>query len=265
MAGLALLFLLAVHSILEAKTPGTTYCYVGVCHRVLTLEETAAQVGARSAVMASYYDVPWRDPFNPSLYTSSGELFRAGSDDSAASPIYPDGTRLLVWEPLTGGAAVVRVNNAGPYYTDRLLDLSRGAADKLGLATRGVGRVEVSVLSAPHPHEAAFVAGRVYEPVPGYIGSFASMSDAHLAWTGMPAARNLIEQAGTAHEYEGSARKAQPIVGRIVVIPSNGRTNRSVRGTRVVLLPVKQRRMAVMRAAVAKRSATSKKQASNRR
>jgi hypothetical protein len=28
-----------------AKTPGSTYCYFGVCHRVKTIEETRALIG----------------------------------------------------------------------------------------------------------------------------------------------------------------------------------------------------------------------------
>ena len=39
----------------NAKTPGKTYCYNRVCHRVLTLAETRRAVGKRRSVVASYY------------------------------------------------------------------------------------------------------------------------------------------------------------------------------------------------------------------
>lgn len=249
-----------------AKTPGTTYCYLGACHRVLTLEETARAVGSVTTVVASHYDVPWRDPFNPSLFTSSGEMFRAEADDSAASPIYPDGTRLLVWEPVTGGAAVVRVNNAGPYFTDRMLDLSRGAADKLGLARRGVGRVDVLVLSAPEPGEATYVAGRVYDPVPGYLGTFSTISDAEKAWRETPHARGQLASSAPGRSEERAAAVVLPLTGRVVVIPGKAAARAgSARGTRVVLLPVKLRRQPVLRVAAAKKAAASRRLASNKR
>ena len=40
----------------EAKTPGSTYCYYGVCHRVKTIDETQALVGVEESITASHYD-----------------------------------------------------------------------------------------------------------------------------------------------------------------------------------------------------------------
>lgn len=239
-----------------AKTPGTTYCYIGVCHRVLTLEETAAAIGIPDVLVASHYDAPWRDPFNRSMITSSGELFRPEADDTAASPIYPDGTRLLVWEPTGGAALVIRINNAGPYYSNRLLDLSRGAAERLGLASRGVGRVEVMVLSAPRPREARYVAGRVYASVPGFIGRFDSLAKAHDGWREMaggepdeaPVVRTALALPDSAAE-----RRVVIIPGR----PGAGRAVRRGRG-RVTLLPVAQRRPMLLRVLAVRRGAISR-------
>lgn len=159
----------------EAKTPGQTYCFLGVCHRVKTLAETRALVGKTHVVHASYYFEAGRDRFNPSNITSSGEYFRASRPDNAASPILPNGTKLLVWHPLTKQAVVVRINNAGPYWGRRTLDLSRGAAERLGMAASGVGTVMTRVLQAPTPLEATYRRGRTYTPVPGHLGHFASL------------------------------------------------------------------------------------------
>ncbi|MEE8579636.1 MAG: septal ring lytic transglycosylase RlpA family protein, partial [Hyphomicrobium sp.] len=108
----------------EAKTPGSTYCYHGICHRVKTIEETRSLVGLQQSIEASHYDDCTRDRYNPCGLTSSGERFRPDRPDNTASPIYPDGTTLLVWNPETKHALVVRVNNAGPYHGNRKLDLS---------------------------------------------------------------------------------------------------------------------------------------------
>jgi rare lipoprotein A len=160
----------------DAKTPGATYCFLGVCHRVLTLEETRAAIGKPSFVIASFYDSPDKDRFNPSMVTSSGEIFRPGEHDSAASPNLPDGTIIAVFAPATGRGAIVRINNAGPYWGGRRLDLSRGLAERLGVAGRGIGVVAIDVLSVPTPAEATYVYARRYAAVPGYVGEVADLA-----------------------------------------------------------------------------------------
>lgn len=162
----------------EAKTPGSTYCYYGVCHRVKTIDETKALVGVEETITASHYDDCKHDRYNPCGLTSSGERFYADRPDNTASPIYPDGTMLLVWSSDTGRALVVRVNNAGPYWGDRTLDLSRAAADKLGFEGSGIGKLQVRVVKAPEPEEAVYVENRTYPLVPGDIGRYSSLDAA---------------------------------------------------------------------------------------
>ena len=126
-----------------AKTPGKTYCFLGVCHRVKSLAETQALIGKTETMQASFYDDAKVDRFNPSNITSSGEYFQASRPDNAASPVLPDGTKVMVWSPTTKRAAILRINNAGPYWGQRKIDLSRGAADKLGFSRSGVATVQV--------------------------------------------------------------------------------------------------------------------------
>ncbi len=162
----------------EAKSPGETYCFYGTCHRVKSLEETQALVGMEETIEASFYDSCARDSYNPCGLTSSGEVFRPDDPDNAASPVYPDGTKLLVWSPDTQQAVVLRVNNAGPYWGGRKLDVSRGTAEKLGFLAQGVTTVRVRVLEAPDSEDATYQKERTYEPVAGYLGRFASPEDA---------------------------------------------------------------------------------------
>lgn len=162
----------------EAKTPGKSYCFYGKCHRVRTVAETEALVGKDEIISASHYDSCKRDRYNPCGLTSSGAAFDSEAPDNAASPVYPDGTTLLVRSPATGVALVLRVNNAGPYWGDRKLDVSRKAAEVLGFAGQGVAKLEVRVIDAPSLAEATYVRNRVYDPVPGYVGEFASLDDA---------------------------------------------------------------------------------------
>jgi len=164
-----------------AKTPGETHCYGGWCHRVSTLEEMQSLVGHRGILKASYYDDCRVDRFNTCGLTSSGAVFRPDLADNAASPIFPDGTVLLAFNPKTQKAAVLRINSTGPYRGDRTLDVSRATAERLGFRHSGVAELMVTVIKAPDPEESSYRKHRQYPPVPGYMGAFSSFDSAHEA------------------------------------------------------------------------------------
>ncbi len=133
----------------EAKTPGKTYCYNTVCHRVKTLDEMDKLVGHEEVVVSSYYDDCKVDKFNPCTRLSSGEEHRPDLPDNAASPVYPNGTILLLENPTTNVQLLVRVNNSGPYRKGRMLDVSRAAAEELGFKKKGVAKIKLTVISGP--------------------------------------------------------------------------------------------------------------------
>lgn len=135
----SMLICVSTHSAtLNAKQPGSTYCFNQVCHRVMTVTEVEARLWKEERVQASFYDDCKVDPGNPCGATSSGETFRPERADNAASPIYPNGTRVLVTNPDTGRGLLLHINNSGPYHGTRTLDVSRAAAEQLGFAYAGV-------------------------------------------------------------------------------------------------------------------------------
>jgi rare lipoprotein A len=64
--------------------------------------------------------------------------------DTVAHKSLPLGTRLNVTNPKTGATVQVQVTDRGPYVAGRSLDLSYGAARKLGVVESGVARVVVN-------------------------------------------------------------------------------------------------------------------------
>lgn len=90
--------------------------------------------------VASYYS----DQFN-GRRTANGERFN-NSAMTAAHRSLPFGTLIEVTNVRNGKKVVVRVNDRGPYAHARVLDLSKSAAQQLGMHHSGVAQVKVSVL-----------------------------------------------------------------------------------------------------------------------
>lgn len=74
--------------------------------------------------------------------TSSGEIFNKYKF-TAASRDYPFGTYLLVRNLHNGEDVVVVVTDRGPVKKSRIIDLSKSAAERLGMLRQGVARVQV--------------------------------------------------------------------------------------------------------------------------
>jgi len=78
--------------------------------------------------------------------TASGERFDMNSL-TAAHRSLPFGTRLLVTNLGNDKSVEVRVNDRGPHTRGRLIDLSRQAAQQLGMLGAGVAQVRVQALN----------------------------------------------------------------------------------------------------------------------
>lgn len=74
--------------------------------------------------------------------TASGERFDS-TRATAAHPTLPLGTEATVTHLETGKQVEVEINDRGPYARGRDLDLSRKAAEKIGLGKDGIAPVEI--------------------------------------------------------------------------------------------------------------------------
>lgn len=77
--------------------------------------------------------------------TTSGEIYNK-NELTAAHPSLPFDTLARVTYLRTGKDVVVRINDRGPHIRGRIIDLSRAAAEEIGLRPYGIGRVQVEVL-----------------------------------------------------------------------------------------------------------------------
>ena len=80
----------------------------------------------------------WYGPGFHNRLTANGERYNMNAM-TAAHRTLPFGTMVLVKNTATGEVVTVRINDRGPYVKGRIIDLSRAAAQKLGIS--GVQRV----------------------------------------------------------------------------------------------------------------------------
>lgn len=79
--------------------------------------------------------------------TASGERFNM-HDLTAAHTTLPMNTQVRVCNRNNGKSVVVRINDRGPFAKNRVIDVSRRAAEELGMIGSGTAPVEVTVLNA---------------------------------------------------------------------------------------------------------------------
>jgi rare lipoprotein A len=77
--------------------------------------------------------------------TASGEIYNMYSS-TAAHKTLPFGTTLKITHPESGRSVVVKITDRGPFIAGRDIDLSYGAAKKIGMVREGTARVMVDFL-----------------------------------------------------------------------------------------------------------------------
>lgn len=74
--------------------------------------------------------------------TASGATFHQRKL-TAAHKTLPFGTKVKVVNLTNGKSVKVRINDRGPFVQGRIIDLSKKAADKIGMTQKGVQEVEI--------------------------------------------------------------------------------------------------------------------------
>lgn len=110
------------------------WAVAGIGAYLLYSSKSEAQSGDFSTGGVSFYG----PGFNGKL-TASGETFDQNAM-TAAHKTLPFGTMVQVTDLDTGNSVQVRINDRGPFVANRILDLSVGAATKLGIVQKGVAR-----------------------------------------------------------------------------------------------------------------------------
>lgn len=105
-------------------------------------------------VAGPYYQTgiaSWYGPGFNGRHTANGEIYNMNGI-SAAHKTLPFGTIVQVVDLQTGRSVVVRINDRGPYVKGRIIDLSKGAAEALGIIGKGIAEVGLRILRWPQGH-----------------------------------------------------------------------------------------------------------------
>jgi rare lipoprotein A len=100
----------------------------------------AGPAGWSQTGVASWYGEPFHG-----RRTASGETYDM-RQLTAAHPSLPFGTHVRVHNLDTGRDVDVRINDRGPFAKQRIIDVSRRAAEQIGMIGPGTARVRITVI-----------------------------------------------------------------------------------------------------------------------
>lgn len=143
-----------------------TYVVDGRTYHTLTTSDGFVQRG-----IASWYGRKFHG-----RRTSSGETYDMFAITAAHRQL-PLPTYARVTNLGNGRSIIVRVNDRGPFHSNRIIDLSYGAAKRLGILAEGTGLVEVRAID---PRGPASASRSTIERVNIYlqVGAFADLQNA---------------------------------------------------------------------------------------
>lgn len=113
-----------------------------VVEKLNTVASTAVRKFSQTGV-ASWYGRQFHG-----RKTASGETFDMNAL-TAAHPSLPLNCYVRVTNEKNGKSVVVKINDRGPFHGNRVLDLSYGAAKKLGIVDAGSAKVRIERVDGP--------------------------------------------------------------------------------------------------------------------
>lgn len=115
-----------------------SYTVKGIRYKPMSIDETTdfSQEGIAS----------WYGPGFHGRKTANGEVYNQNAM-TAAHKRLPISSYVRVTRVSTGKSIVVRINDRGPFVGNRVIDLSYGAAKRLGIVSRGSDKVKIEPIS----------------------------------------------------------------------------------------------------------------------
>ena len=106
--------------------------------------------GSGTPIVEQKGEASWYGKRHHGRKTASGKPFDQNAM-TAAHPTLPLGTKAKVTNLATGKCAEVTINDRGPYAKGRDIDVSKAAAEKIGVGKKGTAPVKIEAAVTPSP------------------------------------------------------------------------------------------------------------------
>lgn len=174
----------------------------------------------------------WYGPGFHGRRTASGEIYDQNAL-TAAHPTLQMPALVRVTNLENNRSLVLRINDRGPFAQNRIIDVSRRAAEELGFRQQGVARVRVQVLT-DDSRQLALAAGRTGREPGASSAQFAAASRPAAATASRSPApqqvasgSGLFVQAGAFSSYDSAAAVRSRLASlgptEITTVTANGR------------------------------------------
>jgi rare lipoprotein A len=150
--------------------------------------------------------------------TSSGEPYDMFAM-TAAHKTFPIPSYARVTNVENGKSVVVRINDRGPFHSNRIIDLSYAAAKKIGILAKGSGMVEVERVFAGMPAQPQ-VAAKVPQPEPPAVETPMVANDASGLWLQLGA----FGSAESAEQFRDRVARDLSLTQPLQVVTRDGLT-----------------------------------------
>ena len=138
----------------DAPPPAEPAPHAAASPAALTAKKAARQSAAKkadktekTAKFSQTGKASWYGPGFHGKKTANGERFDMNTL-TAAHRTLPISSRVRVTNLANGKSVVVRINDRGPYHGNRVMDLSKAAAQELGFIRTGTAQVKIEPLAS---------------------------------------------------------------------------------------------------------------------
>ena len=110
-------------------------------------EQVAAVTAPRAQKFVAEGNASWYGPNFAGRLTANGEIFDPSQLTAAHKTLAFDSI-VKVTNLNNGLSVIVRINDRGPFKPNRIIDLSRAAAEKIGMISSGIAAVRIESITA---------------------------------------------------------------------------------------------------------------------
>ncbi len=198
-----LLLSLTACGFLGSNRSGKSYVINGKRYHILASAE-----GFKEKGLASWYGEPFHG-----RKTASGEVYDMNKI-SAAHKTLPLQTWVEVRNLENNKSLTMRVNDRGPFVRGRIIDLSRAAAEKIGLLNAGVAQVSVKAITGERARRLSASEGRGQPPRVAASGEDLSLGQMAAAGPSTAPAAGGESEAPRVVLHTGAQKKGPAQPGR---------------------------------------------------